>query len=159
MKYSPIFANNHHIWMALALWPFLVVSLLGSDFAPGRTARILRVVAASSQTKNRVACTDAEVASELKLLGMEIDPLAKVAWTTNERDLMALVQDGHLVVCGKPAFLAKGASIALTQEGGRPTIYVSIGNVRASKMSLQGSFFKMAKVQQLTGRCELILSL
>lgn len=121
--------------------------LVGGDVAPGATARILRVVAATSGAENRVACTDGEIANELKLLGIEIDPMAKVAWADNDRDVKNLVQSGHLVVCGKSTFLTKGAGIAISLEGGRPVIYVSISNVKASNSSVPDSIIKIAKVQ------------
>jgi hypothetical protein len=147
MKKIPTLARMGDTWVKLALCSLLAVSLRGADVAPSIAARALRVAAASSGSENRVACADAEVASELKLLGVELDPKAKVAWAANEQDVKTLAQNGHLVVCGRQSFLAKGAGIALALEGGRPVVYLSIGNVKASKVTLSDSIIKIAKVQ------------
>lgn len=147
MKNDNNYAIVLHKKIAFLILTALTSSLAGGDVAPSATARVLRVVAATSGTENRVACADGEVASELKILGIEIDPMAKVAWAANERDLKALLQGGHLVVCGKPPLLSKGAGIALSLEGGRPVVYISLGNVKASNSQLPDSIVKIAKVQ------------
>lgn len=129
---------------ALIFTPLL---LHGGDVAPSATARILRVVSSSSGTENKVACYDAEIASELKNIGIEIDLNAKVAWASNERDLKTLISAGHLVVCGKQSFLSKGAGIAVALEGGRPVIYVNMNNIKSSNTNVPDSILKIAKVQ------------
>lgn len=131
----------------------LSICLLGGycthagEVAPSISARVLRVVVGSGGSDSRVACTDLEVASELKRLGVEIDPLARVAWASSEAELRALLQRGHLVVCGNPTFLSKGAGLVLALEGGRPVIYINYSNVKSSGVILSDSVLKIAKVK------------
>lgn len=120
---------------------------MAGDVAPSISARVLRVVTGSGGGENRVACADPEVATELKRLGVEIDPKARVAWAASEQELKSLLNHGHLVVCGNPALLSKGAGLVLALEGGRPVIYMHPGNVKASGVTLSDSVLKIAKVQ------------
>jgi hypothetical protein len=124
---------------------FLAVSLAAGDLAAPTAARIIRVIVqATGGTK--VDCADKELAGELANLGLPQDPAAKVAWADSQHEVARLAKEGKLVICGREEWMADGAAVVLTAEGGRPSITLSMKNLGASGVTLPDSVVKIAKV-------------
>jgi hypothetical protein len=117
----------------------------GGDLAPATAAKLIRVIVqASGQSK--VACTEKELAGELATLGVGAEPDAKVIWATAPKDVARLAAQHRLVVCPNPDWLAEGASVAITAEGGRPSIYLQVKNLAGVGVTLPDSIVKISKV-------------
>ena len=113
---------------------------------PDVNAKFVKILAASAQSSGVVACKDAAVAAELEKLGVRIDASAKVAWAASAGEVKALkAAGGKLVICGDLNQLPLGGSIAIVEEGGKPAIYLHMGNIGASGATLSDAVFKIGK--------------
>jgi len=135
---------RHRIIRALP-WAFLTTCLLAGDLAAPTTAKFIRVIVQASGG-GKVACAEKEIAGELAGLGVAIDPEAKVCWAASDKDVVRLAGQKKLVICGNPDWIAQGASVAVTAEGGRPAIYISLKNLGAIGVTLPDSIVKISKV-------------
>jgi len=107
----------------------LALGLGAQDLAPETEAKFLKILL-SSTGQFGFACSDAGF---------------KMAWAASEAEARALKAAGKLVIVPKLAWLKAGAAIALVEEDGKPQIYLSAGNVKASGMTLSDTIVKMAK--------------
>lgn len=115
------------------------------DLPPAIQAKFVKILAASANSTGKVACKDAEVAAELEKAGVSIDPDSKIAWADSETEIKAMKAAGKLVICGKLQWLPLGGAIAIVEEGGKPQIYLHMGNVSASGVTLADSVLKIGK--------------
>ncbi len=120
-------------------------TLAAGDLSPDQQAKFIKILASSAGSTGKVACRDAALAGELAKLGMASDPGAKVAWAGSEAEVKALKAAGKLVICGKLEWLAAGGSIAIVEEGGKPQIILSMGNIAASGITLSDAVLKIGK--------------
>jgi hypothetical protein len=123
----------------------LSTALVGGELAPPTAAKIIRVIVQASGG-SKAECGDKEIAGELSSLGVAADPEAKVCWAGSDKEVARLTGKHKLVICGNPDWLAQGAAVALTAEGGRPSIYLSIKNLAAAGVTLPDSIVKISKV-------------
>jgi len=133
-------------WLRYVCLASLVGTLQAGDLAAPTVARILRVISASGGADGRIACADGEVAAELGRLGVVVDPKSRIVWTVSEREVIQNATPGRLVICGQLGFLGKGAALAVTAEGGRPTFYLNLANMTSSGLTLPDSVVKISKV-------------
>lgn len=126
--------------MALA---FAVLS--AGDLAPDQQAKFIKILASSAGSAGKVACKDAALAGELAKMGMANDAGSKVAWAASEAEVKSLKAAGKLVICGKLEWLAAGGGIAIVEEGGKPQIILSMGNIAASGITLSDAVLKIGK--------------
>lgn len=130
-------------WMLPVLCPVLLFS---ADIAPPIVAKILKIIVSSPDSPSQVAVADSEIAAELGKVGVSIDPEARVLWAITEAEVVKAAKQGRLVVCPNVALLQRGASIALTVEGGRAAIYIHQAHLAASKVAVPDAVVKVAKV-------------
>ncbi len=132
-----------------ALVPLLLLfpayPMRAADLAAATAAKIIRVIAQASGVA-KVECADKEVAGELSSLGVGTDPESKVCWAASEKEVAHLAAQHKLVICGKEEWLGQGAGVALTAEGGRPAIFISVKNLTAAGVTLPDSIVKISKV-------------
>jgi len=123
----------------------LSTCVLAGELAAPTSAKIIRVIVQASGA-GKVACADKELAGELSGLGVATDPGAKVCWAGSDKDVTRLAGEHKLVICGNQDWLALGASVALTAEGGRPAIYLHVKNLAGTGITLPDSIVKISKV-------------
>ena len=129
------------------LLPLLYLSTLaaGGELAPPTTAKFIRVIATASGSP-QVACADREIAGELATLGVATEANAKVAWAGSLKDVKQSAAQHRLVICPNPDWLPEGAAVAITAEGGRPSIYLSMKSLASAGITLPDSIVKISKV-------------
>jgi hypothetical protein len=113
------------------------------ELPPDVSAKLIKIIVTSSGGK--VGCRDATIKSALEAAGVPIDGSAKAAWSTNPAEIRMLKSQGKLVITNRTEHLAAGASIALTEEGGRPKIFLHPGNLAASGITLSDAVLKMGE--------------
>jgi len=120
-------------------------SLSAGELPADVQAKFIKILAASANSAGKVACKDAAVAGELSKAGVAADAGAKVAWAASEGEVKSLKAAGKLVICGKLDWLPAGGSIAIVEEGGKPQIYLHMGNIGASGVTLSDTILKIGK--------------
>ena len=123
----------------------LPIPLCAGELAAPTVAKIIRVIAQASGVA-KVECGDKEIAGELSGLGVGNDPDSKICWAGSEKEVARFAAQHKLVICGNPDWLAQGASVALTAEGGRPAIFLSIKSLGPTGITLPDSIVKISKV-------------
>lgn len=121
----------------------LSTSLMAGELAPPTEAKFIRVIVfATSGAK--VDCSDRDIQAELPGVGLVNDASAKVAWAGSEKEVSRLAKQGKLVICGNPDWFPDGAGVAITADGGRPTIQLNMKAIGNSGMSLPDTIIKLA---------------
>lgn len=128
----------------LAITCFAAASLLAGDLPADVQAKFIKILASSANAGGKVACKDSAVAAELGKIGINTDPESKVAWAGSEGEVASL-KSSKLVICGKLEWLPKGGAIAVVEEGGKPQIYLHMGNIAASGVTLSDAVLKIGK--------------
>lgn len=134
--------------MTVKVLSLLVVAgttLLGGEVPAETQAKFIRILASSAGSAGKVVCKDATLVAELGKIGVAADPGAKVAWASSEGEVKALKAAGKLVICGKLEWLPAGGAIAIVEEGGKPQIYLHMGNIGASGVTLSDTVLKIGK--------------
>ena len=108
-------------------------------------AKFIQILANSAGTGHKVCCKDSAVMAELGSLGISNDAGAKVAWGANSDEVKALKAQGKMVICGRLDWLSVGGSIAIVEEGGKPQIYLHMGNIAASGVTLGEGVLKIGR--------------
>lgn len=122
------------------------VAMFAEDLPADVQAKLVKILAANAGSGAKIICKDAGMAAALKAVGMTIDPVAsKVAWAANESEVKSLRASGKLVICGKLEYLPSGGSIAVVEEGGKPQIYMHMGNIAASGLTISDAIMKIGK--------------
>lgn len=125
----------------------LSASLLSAgDLAPELQAKLLRVILNGAGAQGKIACKDSALKGALEAVGLGIDGSSRVAWGSNPLEIKTLKTLGKLVICGRQEWLGQGASIALTEEGGRPRISLNKANITASGVPLSDDVLKIASM-------------
>ena len=119
--------------------------LFGGDLPPDVQAKFIKILASSAGSAGKVACRDSSVEAELNKAGIAQDPGSKVAWAASEREVKALKAAGKMVICGHLEWLPVGGAIAIVEEGGKPQIYLHMGNIAGSGVSLSDAVLKIGK--------------
>lgn len=119
--------------------------LSAGDLPADIQAKFIKILATNAGSPGKVACKDAEVAAALGAAGMTADPASKVAWAGTEAEVKAYKAAGKMVICGKLEWLPAGGSIAVVEEGGKPQIYLHMGNIAASGVTLSDAVLKIGK--------------
>jgi len=129
----------------LALASFLSAGLGAGELPPELQAKFVKILANNAGSVGKVACKNATLAAKLGEIGMAVDPGAKVAWASSEAEVGALKGAGKMVICGALEWLPKGGAIAVVEEGGKPQIYLHMGNIAASGVTLSDAVLKIGK--------------
>jgi hypothetical protein len=128
-----------------AIFSLNVLGLAAGDLPPAIQAKFIRIIASSAGSPGKVHCKDGAVAGELGKLGVTADPASKVAWADSEGEVRALKASGKLVICGKLEWLPAGGAIAIVDEGGKPQIYLHMGNIAGSGVTLSDAVLKIGR--------------
>ncbi|WLT31391.1 hypothetical protein [Geothrix sp. PMB-07] len=120
------------------------LSLSAGDLPPAVQAKFVKILAAAAGSPGKVVCKDGDVLGELEKIGVSQDSGSKVAWATGG-DVKSMKAAGKFVICSKLDDLPKGGAIAIVEEGGKPQIYLHMGNIAASGVSLADSVLKIGK--------------
>lgn len=115
------------------------------DLPPATTAKFLAILARSANSAGKILCNDPAVKAELGGAGLSADDGAKIAWAGSEAEVKKLKAAGKLVICGQLNHLQSGGAIAIVEEGGKPQIYLHMGNISASGVSLSDAVLKIGK--------------
>lgn len=120
------------------------LSLSAGDLPPAVQAKFVKILSAAAGSPGKVVCKDADVLGELEKIGVAQDASSKVAWATGG-DIKTMKAAGKFVICSKLDDLPKGGAIAIVEEGGKPQIYLHMGNIAASGVTLADSVLKIGK--------------
>lgn len=116
--------------------------LFAGEVPANLKARVAKGILASSGVTS-VICSDATLASEFQKAGMTVGD-SKVAYGADTAEVKALAAKGKLVICGSVADLSAGGSLAIVEEGGKPKVYLHMGNVAKSGVVLGDLVLKIA---------------
>lgn len=119
-------------------------TLSAGDLPAAVQAKFVKILCAAAGSPGKVACKDSEVLAELEKIGVAHDAAAKVAWGKGG-EVKALKAAGKFVICAKLDDLPAGGAIAVVEEGGKPQIYLHMGNIAASGVTLADSVLKIGK--------------
>ena len=119
--------------------------MLGGDLPADVQAKFIKILASSAGSAGKVVCKDSGVEAELGKVGVSQDGGAKVGWAASEREVKALKAAGKLVICGHLEWLPEGGAIAIVEEAGRPQIYLHMGHIANSGVSLSDAVLKIGK--------------
>ncbi len=128
---------------------FAYVVLVGSaragDLPPVLQAKFISILANQANAGGKIHVKDPVLLAELGKLNFAHSEASKLAWAASEVEVKALKASGKLVICGKVEWLAAGGSVAVVEEGGKPQIYLHLGNIAASGVPLPDSIVKIGK--------------
>ena len=136
--------KSKNLVLALILATFSAWGQAG-ELPPEVLAKFVKLLSSSANSAGKVACKDGTMAGELAKLGINADGSSKVAWAASEGEVRSLKAAGKLVLCGKLEWLPAGGAIAIVEEGGKPQIYLHMGNIAASGVSLSDTILKIGK--------------
>ena len=106
-------------------------------------AKFIRILASSAGSAGKVNCANAGLAEELGKVGVNADTGSKVAWASTEGEVKSLKAAGKLVICPKLEWLPAGGAIAIVEEAGKPQIYLHIGHITDSGLTISDSVLKI----------------
>jgi hypothetical protein len=129
----------------LAALAFAITGLSGGDLPAETQAKFIKILASSAGSAGKVMCSNAALAGELGKVGVSPDAGSKVAWASTEAEVKALKGAGKLVLCGRLEWLPAGGAIAVVEEGGKPQIYLHMGNIAASGVTMSDAVLKIGK--------------
>ena len=109
------------------------------------SAKFVKILAASAGSAGQVACKDSAVAAELTKAGVTVNPDAKVAYAASAGEVKSYKAAGKMVICGDLNQLPLGGAIAIVEEGGKPAIYLHMGNISGSGVVLSDAVLKIGK--------------
>ena len=136
--------------MGLTLKTVAIVALAfagmyGGELPAETQAKFVKILASSAGSAGKVNCSNAALVAELGKVGVAHDGGSKVAWASTEGEVKSLKGAGKMVICGKLEWLPSGGAIAIVEEGGKPQIYLHMGNISASGVTLSDAVLKIGK--------------
>lgn len=125
----------------LALPIIMAAPSYGSELPAVMMAKFIKIIAGD----NGVACKDSNLAKELAALGVKVTPSGKLLYAATEGEVAAGKAAGKLVICPDLSLLPKGGTLAIVEEGGKPQIYLHMGNLAASGVTVSDAILKIGK--------------
>ena len=133
---------NRFIHTALAAIFTLSLSAQG---APLETeAKFVKILLTTSGQFG-FACNDDALKAKLEEMGVSVGPGFKFAWGSSDAEVKALKAQGRFIICPNLDWLRLGACMAIVEEGGKPQLYMSVANTKASGVTLSDNITKLAK--------------
>jgi hypothetical protein len=123
--------------------------LSAGDLPQDIQAKFIRIIARQPGLNGQVACADADMAKAIAAAGSAVEAGAKLVYAGSEAEVKSARAAGKLVVCGRTEWLPAGAGIALVEENGKPSIYLHLGNIGASGVTLTDVILKLGKRSNL----------
>jgi len=121
----------------------LGANLLAGELPTETAAKLVRVVVNGSGGK--IMCRDSAMKAALESAGVLMDANAKIVWSSSPTEIKMLKSQGKLIITSHPEQLGMGASIAITEDGGRPKIYLHPGHLAASGITLSDAILKIGE--------------
>lgn len=136
--------------MPMCRFGLLLIFALNSVVSAGELpsaiqAKFAVLLSRLSGNNAKIACSDSKLAAEIKTAGGELDEGSKAAYALSVDEAKKYRAAGKLVICPKVEWLPEGGSIAVVEEGGKPQVYIHMGNVTASGATLSDSILKIGK--------------
>jgi len=132
-------------WIIAAILTFAFQGLSAGELPAPIQAKFIRILASSAGSAGKVYCTNAGLAKELDKVGVTADTGSKVAWASTEGEVKSFKAAGKLVICPKQEWLPVGGAIAIVEEGGKPQIYLHIGHITDSGLTISDSVLRIGK--------------
>ena len=130
--------------LLLLMLPF---ALQAQELPLNVEVKFLRIMM-SSAGQYGLACPDAATKAKLESVGLNIGPAFKLGLASSEDEVKALKKAGKLVIVTNPAWLAAGASVAITSQDGKPQITLNTANIKASGVTVSDTLIKMGNGTQ-----------
>jgi len=126
----------------------LTAAILGMNLFAGElptetAAKLVKVVVNGAGGK--ISCRDGAMKAALEASGVQTDGFAKIVWSSSAAEIKMLKAQNKLIITSRPEQLAMGASIAISEDGGRPKIYLHPGNLAASGVTLSDAVLKVGE--------------
>jgi len=130
---------------ALILCCALGMTAFAGDLPAELQVKFISLLARNAGSPGKVACRDGALHGELGKQGLANDATSKVAWAASEAEVKTLKAAGKFVICGHLEWLPAGGSVAVVEEGGKPQIYLHMGNIAASGVALSDAVLKIGR--------------
>ena len=130
---------------AFAALALALTSLSAGELPAETQAKFIKILASSAGSAGKVVCHDGGLKAELGKVGVADDASSKVAWASSEAEVKSLKGGGKMVICGKLEWLPAGGAIAIVEEGGKPQIYLHMGHIASSGVTLSDAVLKIGK--------------
>ncbi len=121
----------------------LGLNLFAGELPSETTARILKVVVNGSGGK--ITCRDGAMKAALESAGVQVDANAQLVWSSSPAEIKMLKSQHKLIITNNPGQLGMGASMAISEEGGKPKIHLHPGNLAASGITLSDAVLKIGE--------------
>ncbi|MBV5350236.1 hypothetical protein JZU71_03590 [bacterium] len=72
----------------------------------------------------KLNCRDSAMKSLLESNNVSLDGYSSIIWSSNPAEIRMLKSQKKLIICNRSEFLAMGAAIAITEDGGKPKIFL-----------------------------------
>ncbi|HEX9080906.1 MAG TPA: hypothetical protein VF768_01445 [Holophagaceae bacterium] len=123
----------------------LAAPLMGGDLPIAIQAKFVKILVSTMNSTGKVYVKDSKMIDELKPMGVAADDASKVAWASSEAEVKHFKASGKLVICGKLEWLAQGGAVAIVEENGKPQIYLHMGNIAGSGVTVSDAVLRIAK--------------
>jgi len=119
--------------------------IMAGDVPLETKAKFIKILTGSAGSAGKVYCVHSDMIKELEKLGVAHDTGSKVAWGQDAAEIKKLKAEKKLVICPQLDLLPLGGSIAIVEENGKPQIYLHMGNIANSGVTLADSVLKIGK--------------
>lgn len=118
---------------------------LRADDLDNLRSRFMKIMLTGSSSGLKVDCKDADFAKLLSAQGIAVDGDAAAAWATTAAEVTAAAAKKKIVIVPKVELLAKGACLALVEEGGKMVFYLHFQNLQKTGKSVSDTVMRAAK--------------
>ncbi|MDP2876940.1 MAG: hypothetical protein Q8O00_12210 [Holophaga sp.] len=129
--------------LLLILATTLGLTLSAGELSPDTTAKIVKVIVNGSGGK--IVCRDSAMKSLLDSNNVNTEGSSNIIWSSTPAEIRMLKAQRKLIICNRSEFLAMGAAIAITEDGGKPKIFLHPGNIAASGVILSDAVLKIGE--------------
>jgi len=130
------------VFRSLVIALFISVFGFSGELPVNIQVKFIKIIAGSVGIPS-VACKDSSMATELRAIGISVDNSSKVVYVSTDSELAQV--KGKFVIVTRLELLPKGGAIAIVEEGGKPAIYLHMGNIAASGVTLSDTILKIGK--------------
>ena len=123
----------------------LAAPLMGGDLPIAIQAKFVKILVSTMNSTGKVYVKDSKMIDELKPMGVAADDTSKVAWASSESEVKQFKAAHKLVICGRLEWLAQGGAVAIVEENGKPQIYLHMGNIAGSGVTVSDAVLRIAK--------------
>jgi len=121
----------------------LGMNLFAGELPAETTAKLIKVVVNGAGGK--INCRDGAMKAVLEANGVLTDGSSNIVWSSSPAEIKMLKSQRKLIITSRPEQLGMGASIAISEDGGRPKIHLHPGNLAASGITLSDAVLKIGE--------------